>query len=176
LPPRLNATRSWKSLDRKISVVAKITAADDKEIIVEDADGQKTVITLTNLSDADRRTVELWSILQSSLERKRTEEAPRATNLPIPPVPPTPDSTTISEKAEEPKTEAPKDTFRTWRSSDGQHEIKAKFVFADETNVILEREDGRVLTLGQTIFSSEDREYIKLRVEQEKNSAMPKEE
>jgi hypothetical protein len=58
--------------------------------------------------------------------------------------------------------------LRTWRSSDGGHEVKATFVSGDTKTIYLKREDGTTIEVEVASLSAEDQEYVQLRLEAEK--------
>ena len=59
-------------------------------------------------------------------------------------------------------------TYRLWKSAGSNFETKAKFISVDETSVTLEQESGRTITVDLERLSSSDREYVKQRLEAEK--------
>jgi hypothetical protein len=61
---------------------------------------------------------------------------------------------------------------RTWRSSDGGHEIKATFVSGDTKTIYLKREDGITIEVEVALLAAEDQEYVQLRLEAEKETKL----
>jgi hypothetical protein len=62
---------------------------------------------------------------------------------------------------------------RTWRSPNGDHEVKATFVSGNDTVIHLKREDGAVITAEVALLSAEDQEYVKRQLAAEKNAHQP---
>jgi hypothetical protein len=60
--------------------------------------------------------------------------------------------------------------LRTWRSSDGEHEIKATYVSGDAKTIYLKREDGTTIEVEVALLAAEDQEYVQLRLEAEKEA------
>lgn len=65
--------------------------------------------------------------------------------------------------------EVPDAEMRTWRSPDGDYEVKAKFVRGDAATIFLEREDGVTIRVQVALLCAADQEYVKQRLSTEKD-------
>ncbi|MDR3233265.1 MAG: hypothetical protein LBT46_06345 [Planctomycetaceae bacterium] len=69
-----------------------------------------------------------------------------------------------------PWTDAPKKpaapvVMRTWTSSGGKYHIRAEYVSADENQVILKNEEGKVFPVALSKLSTDDQNYVKEQLE-----------
>ncbi|MDR3267251.1 MAG: hypothetical protein LBT24_06760 [Tannerella sp.] len=63
--------------------------------------------------------------------------------------------------ADAPKKATAPVAMRTWTSSGGKYHIRAEYVSADENQVILKNEDGKIFPVALSKLSKDDRNYVK---------------
>jgi hypothetical protein len=67
--------------------------------------------------------------------------------------------------ADAPKKPAAPVAMRTWTSSGGKYHIRAEYVSADENQVILKNEEGKVFPVALSELSKEDLDYVNKQLE-----------
>jgi hypothetical protein len=144
-----NESRTWRTTDGGIEVVASFVSADDTHVTLKKTENEE-VITLgvSRLTFFDQGYVRLRLLAEKGeVEFGKFDFSSISfinDNSPFPP------------------------KLRTWRFFIGNAELRAKYISSDGTNVTLEHENGRNMTTLITLFSPEDQEYIKQRLAGEK--------
>jgi hypothetical protein len=67
-------------------------------------------------------------------------------------------------------------TMRMWTSSGGKYHIRAEYVSADENQVILKNEDGKIFPVALPKLSTDDQNYVKEQLKLEAKPELPKRE
>jgi hypothetical protein len=131
--------RNWESTDKLFKATAKFISLDDKgEVTLEKANGKQTTIELSVLRKEDQDYVK---------EQLKPNEAPDSADEPF-----------KASKASLPQPELV--VMRTWTSRDGKFSVQAKYVSADETTVVIEKENGAKITVEISKLSEPDQKYI----------------
>jgi hypothetical protein len=138
--------RNWESTDKLFKATAKFISLDDKgEVTLEKENGKQTTIELSVLRKEDQDYVK---------ERLKPNETPDSANEPAKA------SESLLNQQPEPV------AMRTWTSRDGKFSVQAKYVSADETTVVIEKENGAKITVEISKLSEPDQQYI----ERQRNS------
>ncbi|MDR3232686.1 MAG: hypothetical protein LBT46_03300, partial [Planctomycetaceae bacterium] len=67
--------------------------------------------------------------------------------------------------ADAPKKPAAPVVMRTWTSGSGKYHIQAEYVSADENQVMLKNEEGKVFPVALSKLSTDDQNYVKEQLE-----------